>query len=106
MKAVFIFFAKGLPLSIPISLVALSCTNGCSAMLIGSPQVALVIGLPWDIPGLFAIAATILSHGMDKLLATFLLISGLVWTFISININCSILIVLMQKIPSFLPSEK
>jgi hypothetical protein len=97
MKSFLIFLAKGLPLSIPISLLGFAGTSGGMGAM---PWIAMAVGLPWDIPGLFVIAATILSHGTDKILATFLLWSGIVWTFISITINCSILIVLLQKIPS------
>lgn len=100
MKPALIFLIKGLPLAIPIGLLGLPGLNGGSKFAELLPWVAMAVDLPWDISGIYAATVTILGHGMDSTLAAIMLWSGIIWTFVSICINCSLYISAIQKLAS------
>ena len=90
MKSTIRFLGKGLPISLIFLFFFMS---GSGAMI----SAAIIAGLPWNIPGVLAILMSVLTQGGGAGMRVLFNV-GMVWGFVAITINSSLLIAFISKL--------
>jgi hypothetical protein len=95
MKRFVRFILKGLPLSAPLGALALAGLGGGGVGPVFA-WIGIAFGLPWNIPALAVGLGTVLSN--QGLLGSWSIQIAVIWACISLSVNCSFLVALLQRV--------
>jgi hypothetical protein len=89
MRKVLFFIMKGLPLSIPLGVLAAMGLSGGGGGAVFA-WIGIVLGLPWNVLALAVGLGTVLSG--QGLVGQWSIQLAVVWACVSLSINCSLII--------------